>query len=197
MPGDNPDPLDNSIEARIDAALRSYGEPPVAISDPRVAAAAILDRARQSPTRRPLWIWAIPAATCLLALAVGLLWYLHAPRTPSIARAVPSAPVVTNPVMPVPEPAPHHLPVRIVHRQHSHPAPLPKLDVFPTPAPLSPQEQALVIFARTAPPAVRQAVIDDQRTWDQPPSVAGLNISPPEISGSPKTEMEAPEKENR
>ncbi|MGB6132988.1 MAG: hypothetical protein WBG54_14505 [Acidobacteriaceae bacterium] len=194
MPGDNPDPLNSSIEVRIDAALGSYAEPPAAISDPRTAAAAILDRAHVTPTRRPFWIWAIPAA-CLLALAVGLLWWFHAAPAPRIARAVAPAPAGTVPLASAP--APHRLPVRIVRRQHAHPAPLPKLDVFPTPAPLSPQEQALVAFARTAPPAVQQAVIDDQRSWDQPPNVAGLNINPPENSGAPKTEMEAPKKENR
>ncbi|MGA7885101.1 MAG: hypothetical protein WCA44_05115, partial [Acidobacteriaceae bacterium] len=57
MPGD---PVDPSVESRIDAALRSYAEPPAMASDPRTAAAAILERARQSRRRRSWWLWGIP-----------------------------------------------------------------------------------------------------------------------------------------
>ncbi|MGB6871788.1 MAG: hypothetical protein WBD93_19395, partial [Acidobacteriaceae bacterium] len=51
---------------------------------------------------------------------------------------------------------------------------LPKLDVFPTPRPLTPEEQALVAFAKQGPPAVQRAVIEDQKHWDDPVIVAEL-----------------------
>ena len=56
--------------------------------------------------------------------------------------------------------------------------PLPKLDVFPTPTPLSPQEQALAAFAQHGPPAVQRAVLDDQQHWDDPIIVADLREQP-------------------
>lgn len=55
---------------------------------------------------------------------------------------------------------------------------LPKLEVFPTPAPLSAQEQALVAFAKHGPPAVQRAVLEDQKHWDDPIIVAGLEKEP-------------------
>lgn len=188
MPGDNRD----SIDARMDAALRSYAEPPASISDPRTAAAAILDRARHTRTRRPLWIWAIPAAACLLVLAVGFLWWFHAPPAPRIARAVPTPPAAAVPAIRTPAPAPAKPPIRTTQRTRTHAEPLPKLDIFPTPAPLSPQEQALVTFARTAPPAVRQAVIDEQSQWDQPAQTTAPPSQPPDRSGTPKLEKQGP-----
>jgi hypothetical protein len=39
---------------------------------------------------------------------------------------------------------------------------------------LSPEEEALVSFARQAPPGVKKAVIEDQQHWDQPIIVADL-----------------------
>jgi len=193
MPGDSRDPID----ARIDAALRSYAEPPASISDARIVTATMLERARQSRARRSFWIWAMPAAACLLALVLSVaVWMFHMRPAPQLARAVPQPP----PAISVPRnvaPARASASARIVRRQIPHSPTLPQLDVFPTPAPLSTQEQALVAFARNAPATVKQAVIDDQLHWDQPPSIAPLNISPPEISGIPSTEVERPEKENR
>ncbi len=179
MPGDNGDTLD----ARIDAGLRSYAEPPASISDSRIAAATILGRARRPRSRSWLWIWAIPAAACL-ALAVGLLWWFHAPSAPNVARAVPTAPALAVPSPPAPAVRRAHL--RVVRRSHAAATSLPKLEVFPTPAPLSAQELELVTFVRHAPPAVREAVMEEQSQSDQAPT-----------AGTPKTEMEAPEKENR
>jgi hypothetical protein len=60
---------------------------------------------------------------------------------------------------------------------------MPKLDSFPTPRLLSPEEQALVAFARRAPPAVKTAVIEDQEHWDDPVIVADLRKPSVESSG--------------
>ena len=59
---------------------------------------------------------------------------------------------------------------------------LPKKEVFPTPRPLTEEEQALVAFARRAPPAVKKAVIEDQQHWDDPVIVADLRKPPVESS---------------
>jgi hypothetical protein len=51
---------------------------------------------------------------------------------------------------------------------------MPKLDVFPSPRPLSPEEQALVAFALRAPSEAKKAVVEDQQHWDDPIIVADL-----------------------
>lgn len=168
MPGDLPDPF---VESRIDAALRSYAEPPASLSDPRTAAAAILERARQSQRRRSWWLWAVPAATAIAALAVVLLWIAHSPAPPKIidyARVVPP-PAVGNPHATTPATAysPSRAKRASVRRPRLRAASLPQQAVFPTPAPLSRQEQALVVFTHVAPPAVRQAVINEQSNWTE------------------------------
>jgi hypothetical protein len=165
MPGD---PLDPFVESRIDAALRSYAEPPAMASDPRTAAAAILERARQSRRRRSWWLWGIPVGAAAAALVIVLVWSLRPPSAPNLARTAVPLPESASPHAMPPRTAPS--PLRSVrqpaHRLRSHAAPLPEQAVFPTPAPLSHQEQALVVFTRVAPPAVRKAVIDEQIRFD-------------------------------
>lgn len=164
MLGADRDPL---LESRIDAALRSYAEPPSFASDPRTAAAAILERARASQRRRSWWLWGIPAAAAVVALIILLV--LRSPSPPNIAHT--AVPVPAVPALHSTTPPPLSATVRPVHRAlhrlNPHVAPLPRQSVFPTPAPLSSQEQALVVFARTAPPAVREAVIKEQSPWDE------------------------------
>jgi hypothetical protein len=173
MPGNDrdPGPLDPLMESRIDAALRSYAEPPGMASglasDPRTAALAILERARQSRRRRSWWLWGVPISAAVAALVVVLLWTLHAPPAPNVARIAPPQPTPTLPHAITPAPERRLAPVahRVAHRSRPHAASLPEQAVFPTPAPLSRQEKALVVFARTAPPTVRQAVINEQDQW--------------------------------
>lgn len=57
-------------------------------------------------------------------------------------------------------------------------APLPKLQIYPTPRPLSPQEEALVSFATHATQPEREALIAAQRQNDAPLSVAAIEIKP-------------------
>jgi hypothetical protein len=168
MPGDN---RDSMTEARIDAALRSYAEPPAMASDPRTAAAAILERVRQAQRRRRLWwLWAIPTGVAMGVAVVVLFLSLHTPHGP-LSVDVAQVPHAAQP-LPAPhamEPARLHAATpakrRVMHRLRPQAAPLPEQAVFPAPAPLSRQERALLVFARTAPPAVRQAVINEQSRW--------------------------------
>ncbi|HEX8712722.1 MAG TPA: hypothetical protein VF730_12670 [Terracidiphilus sp.] len=57
-------------------------------------------------------------------------------------------------------------------------APLPKLEIYPTPQPLTPQEEALVNFAAHATQSEREALIAAQRQNDAPLSVAAIEIKP-------------------
>jgi hypothetical protein len=182
------DPTPDRVDALMDAALRSYAEPQ-AIPDARTAALTLLERGKaKSRPKWPLWIWAIPVAVCLIILAAGATWLARTPRIPEVARtpapartvaqAKPPAPWARNAsVTTVPKRSPHFA---VVKSQ-----PLPKLEVFPTPTPLSPQEEALAAFVKYGPPAVQRAVIEDQKHWDDPIIVADLREQPVQ-AGNPQ-----------
>lgn len=59
---------------------------------------------------------------------------------------------------------------------HAATAPLPKLDVFPTPQPLTEQEQALLFYAQQAPTAQLQALSEAQARDEDPFPVATVHI---------------------
>src|ERR1700744_547770 len=91
---------DNELDARIDAALRSYADPGQ-IPDAHIALARITALAGEGSTRRrDLWVWLIPVmgAAALIALAAILL--LLAPRTPQIAWN-PAPPAVARLEVPI------------------------------------------------------------------------------------------------
>lgn len=172
------------IDQRMDAALRSYAEPGE-IPEARVVLARVLAQAdADGAGRRRLWWWvgAVTAACLLAALLVGGEWGLRRPRVPEIAW-VPRAPGVANSgrgglaqshaagAKSGPERA--GAPLAQVGRVRAT-EPMPKLDVFPSPRPLSPEEQALVAFALRAPSEAKKAVVEDQQHWDDPIIVADL-----------------------
>ena len=175
----------DSLDARIDDALRTYAVPEP-IPEARVVTARLLVREREVEARRKrtLWAWAVPAAACLVALAIGAEGLLRPVRSPETARAL-AAPRVTASA-PVVQAAPVSMrvaqrrPARMVpaHRVLAEEQPLPKLEVFPTPTPLSPQERALEQFARTASPQVKRALFEDQEHPQGPAALAELKIRP-------------------
>lgn len=174
------------IDSRVDAALRSYAQPP-ATTEPRVALAQIMDRARVERPERPVrwWMWGLAgAAACLIAVMVAL-WVTRAPRVAEIARAPQAPKVVAVPDHPA-HPAIAAVPVAAIGRTRhagrsstrrevaASTTTLPKLAVFPTPHPLTPEEQALVAFAKHGPPEVQRAVLQDQKNWDDSIIVAEI-----------------------
>ncbi|HEX3663192.1 MAG TPA: hypothetical protein VHU89_17275 [Acidobacteriaceae bacterium] len=182
----------DELDKRIDAALQSYVNLPEA-TEPRIALALVMERARAEPSRRRGW-WilaaAVSAAVVIIAAAVWMGW-MGLSRRPEIAR-VPQAPAgMAVPAQPA-HVAAGKTSVSDTHRTtlcgHSPAhrelaasrARLPRLAIFPTPRPLTPEEQALAAFAKHGPPAVRRAVIEDQKHWDDPIIVAGLHEQPPQ-----------------
>lgn len=173
---------DNSLDSRIDAVLRAYAEPADA-PDPRVIALRLLQQGREVESHRNwlLWRWAVPAAVCLILLATVIAWRLRSLQRPQVAQthtlpqtlrpAKPAAAVVRHAAVAA---APRKPPRLVLAKSR----PLPKLDVFPTPTPLSPQERALVAFAEHGPPAVQRAVLQDQKDWNNPVTIAGLQPHP-------------------
>lgn len=191
MRGDDRGSEWTGVDARIDAALRSYAEPgemPAA----RVAVARVLERVREAEgSQRGLWIWGWAAVVCFVVAVAGATWVMRAPRSPEIAWT-PKAPAVVDYRAPISRDVPRssgelpHSGARKAAHQNGAPGismaqdRLPKLDVFPTPRPLTAEEQALVGFVRHGPPAVQRAVLEDQQHWDDPIIVADLrDQSPP------------------
>jgi hypothetical protein len=60
----------------------------------------------------------------------------------------------------------------------TQPAPAPKLDVFPTPQPLTPEEHTLVAIAAQAPAPLRKALVEAQLQPGEPLRIAAISIPP-------------------
>jgi len=186
-------PERDDLDRLIDSALASYADPG---TDSGLAGRVL---ARLSAERRPihptsmwpyrrLWTVGLPSAACLVLaiFASKAVWppAIHPPvrpHPPSItARVAPSSGPQTAPAM---------NPRMVVPRERSRPAailampqPLPKLDTFPAPQPLTPEEQALYAFATQVPEKQRQAVLEAQKRDDAPLSLSAIRITPLEIS---------------
>jgi hypothetical protein len=200
MRGDERD-VRTEVDARIDAALRSYAEPED-VPETRVAVARVMAQVRLEPVRgMGWWAWGVAAAACLV-LAVGVgEWMLRAPRRPDIAW-VPKAPGVvagngasagakaptsssafTARLKSCPDTTPcspesWHSLTKSGPRTDGATRALPKLDVFPTPKPLTAEEQALVAFATRTPVEAKVQVVEAERHLGDPIVIAALKIAP-------------------
>lgn len=178
---------DENFDRLIDAALGAYGE-----ADPglerRVLARIAAKRATSPRFGRMAW-----AVT--LAAAAGLL------LTMVLMRPRPAhAPAASARIAPALQQAPKEMARVEQHggqrtgeaRRLAHPrratgrsiaVALPKQEVFPTPRPLSPEEQALVDFAARATVAERRSFVEAQAQPqpDKPISIAVIHIAPIEI----------------
>lgn len=185
----------DELDLRIDAALRSYAESPQ-FQDARMAVARVRELAEHLRARRRwrVWAWAIPASTATLIAVAALNWFVGIAPPPRITR--PTAPAVVS------IPGENDGACCNVQRAHTAPStslardrirrasahedraleatarPLPKQEVFPTPAPLSPEERALLAFATQAPPDVKKQVIEAQKHLGDPIEIATLKIRP-------------------
>ncbi len=153
--------------------------------------------AAPAPARRWLpWAIALPIAAGLVALAVlsgskpsrpGLGKTDQASNSHAPLRAIAGAAPSTTP------PSARTQRSKAQKRQPrfaaeaARAAHLPKLDVFPTPRPLTPKEKALAIFAAEAPEPERRSLIEAQQQADAPLSIAAIQIQPlepPEPGGN-------------
>jgi hypothetical protein len=145
-----------------------------------------------APRRRWLyWMAAVPVAACLLFVFTArksppsegtLQPQTHPPEQTATNHSAQSEPPLPARHMPAPPPRRPG-----VHAQHnadrtlSKLASQPKLDVFPTPQPLTPEEQALYAFATQVPEKQRQAILNAQRNDNAPLDVAAIRIPPLEM----------------
>lgn len=178
----------DELDRLLDSALVTYADPgPDAGLENRILS-RIAAEASPSPRRRWLaWAIAVPVLAALLFFAVvSGTRKSHAP-----APAPPQAHVTLSPSIPASQvsssPLARPAPLRRVKNSSreqrrakltARSAPLPKLEMYPTPRPLSPQEEALVNFAARATTSEREALITAQRQNDAPLSVAAIEIKP-------------------
>jgi hypothetical protein len=192
---------DNNLDQILDAALSTYADPgPNSGLDDRVLAhiAAARPTAKAEPVpfkhstravpllrpgkdamnrRRWLpWAIALPVAACLL-----LIFFmpkdapLHSNQTNQASPPAPLAAMCAEaPETGTMHRKPHLQPVA----RAAQPAPLPKLDVFPTPRPLTTEEQALIVFISRASDSERKALIESQEQLQAPISIAAIRIPP-------------------
>lgn len=179
------------FDALIDRALRSYAEP-AEVPEARVALARVMERARASESRRRGW-WALGSTAAAVGSAamvvMGTVLMMSNARRAEIAWT-PQAPGVVSEGMPsgtsiakshvVAQPRSARLKKAFEVRETRTAVTkqLPKLDSFPTPRPLTAEEQALVAFAKHGPHEVQRAVLEDQKHWDDPIIVADLQEQP-------------------
>jgi hypothetical protein len=189
---------EKDLDRMLESALSSYGDPG-ADSGLAERILARVSSEQSSNHSAPRWrnrflLWAaLPAAACLL-LTFLILRSAGPPATHQSARlpqpatsAGSKAPMVAN-ITPAQKTLPtarHHTQPRLTSAAAKAAVP-PKLDVFPLPQPLSPEEQALYTFATQVPEKQRQAILDAQKNVDAPLNIAAIHIQPLELSDTSK-----------
>ncbi|MGA8161690.1 MAG: hypothetical protein WA374_10345 [Acidobacteriaceae bacterium] len=190
---DNERMVGDELDSRIDAALRSYAEPGPT-TEPRVALVSVMEQVRRERPASGMrgWLWGMAGTSASLVAVAFALWAFTGPRVPEIAWspkapgavAVPIRPlrsaVATNTVS-VFRPTAQARRTSEVREFAANRRTLPKLDVFPTPRPLTPEEQALVAFATDVPPKVQQQVVNAEKHVGDPITIAALKIRPLDV----------------
>lgn len=180
-------PEQDDLDRLIDSALGDYAEPRAGLEQ-RMLARVAGDAAR--PSRR-WWIVAavaVPAAVVLLLVSYLVPWNLH-PQAGQMTYT-PAVPKIVAPVIAAPEQATRRaVPSRHIRagehsaeRAASNPIPRPKLDVFPTPQPLTGEEKALVRFVGETPEADRKALVAARQQVDEPLNISAIRIPPLQLT---------------
>ncbi len=176
----------DELDLLIDAALATYADP----GPGSELARRVLDRMAEEPAHAPRrrwlpWVFALPAAACLL-----LVFFVH-PRQRIVEPQSGHADQVAHlqkPGVLISRTAPHLAPPRVMAQRAITAAfnppsaalagnskALPKLDVFPTPEPLSPQERALAVLAARTPQPELRALAQSQQQ-DVPLTVSAIPL---------------------
>ena len=178
----------DEIDLLLDSALATYADPgPDSGLEQRILTRIAAD-AHAAPRRRWLpWAIALPAAASLLIFILILHpWTNHTSVLPQQAdvshRPMPPIEAANRSSSPPARTRRSEAPLRRQRPRHRalaiRSAPLPKLDVFPTPQPLSPQERALVNFAAHATKSERESLVTSQQQADAPLHIAAIQITP-------------------
>jgi hypothetical protein len=186
----------DDLDLLLDSALATYADPgPDSGLEYRVLAALTAIRTEPPavltpwPRRWLPWAIAVPIAAGLLLLWLSMARNKPLPASePQQARQSAPAPIA-QPAAPsnevrraVPRRHPVRIPPPTSSVQTAQATPLPKLDVFPTPQPLTAEERALVDVVAQSPLPVREALVQAQTQDDSPVRIAAIHIPPLEPS---------------
>jgi hypothetical protein len=181
---------DSVLDELIHASIATYGEPAPDSELAQRILIRIAAEARPVASRRWLpWAVAVPIAACLIAFFT--LFESRPVRTPASVTDQAHMPAqLHNDLAPD---APHQSQRENRKRSSGNDMrphrtavaakaqSLPKLDVFPTPQPLTPAERALVEFTSRAPSSERKSLIAAQQQPDAPLTIAAIKIQPIEL----------------
>ncbi len=192
---------DDELEKLLQAGLQSYGKAePLSGLEERV-----LRRVQEEhPPRRWVWVrWATASAcACVLVAVVGYKSITPIPHKPvepaqsGIAKveqgSKPSELVSTSTSdEPIP-PAVHRRETKTVEaKQNKAAAALPKLDVFPIPHSLTPEERAMLQFVNQDPKAAKEVLAQIGAGSPEQIQIAQIQIEPLKIGGSQQEETNA------
>ena len=185
----------SELDELIRASIATYGEPAPDSELARRILVQIAAEERPAASRRWLpWAVAVPIAACLI---VSFTFFqsrsMHTPASRTDRTHITAD--LRNDIAPsnVAPAAPYQSQREKrnrLSRDDVRPQldaiavkaqPLPKLDIFPTPKPLTSAEQILVEFVSRAPASERKSMIEAQQQLDAPLTIAAIKIQPIEL----------------
>lgn len=183
-------PERDELDRLIDSELARYAEPRVGLEQ-RILARIEAESSRRSWLLSRWRLWALAGAVvAIVLLGVSVPRVLHRETDVNTARAaspdherIASTKGVTPEVhvqfRALPQIAKrHHVEGRSIPTEVAANARHPKLDVFPSPQPLSAQERALLALATQSPDTERETLLANQRRQDSPLDIAAIRIPP-------------------
>jgi len=180
----------SELDALIRSSIATYGQPAPNSELAKRILIRIAAEPEQAATRRWLpWAIALPVAACLITIFMLFETRpVHAPAGLTNRAQIP-AQLHDNIAPGEPHQTQHENKKTLVQPElrprlamaDSKTQPLPKLDVFPTPQPLTPEERALVQFVAHAPAAERKALLEEKEQPDAPLTIAAIKIQPIEM----------------
>jgi hypothetical protein len=177
---------DRDLDQQIDRALASYADQE---PDPALRTRILARTAEAAPRPRRLWLLA-SAAACAAALAIAFLQHpaTPAPRPePPATASTASAPESPSPVSSVPRQTSHPRPALAARRSHRGERPaLLREASFPSPAPLTAEENIVLKFAMEHPAQARQVLTAPAA---RPIENAPLSIAPIHIAALSETQQ--------
>lgn len=190
---DNSMPNRDELDIVLDAALATYADP-----EPSPGLTARIHATTRAIDRHPRvrWmIWAVPALAALMAVVIlfparhiyrdpppSALQLSHSARTPTVTTPYP---VKTGPA----RGSPRSRASATIRAAIPAPGPLPRQEVFPTPTPLTPEEQALASLVNHSPEKLAQQIAQPavQPEPIKPVRIAAIHVpplNPPDIGGN-------------
>lgn len=165
----------DKLDRLIDGALAGYADAePLAGLEARVT-----NRVRMARADRRMFGWGVGLGVAASIVVVGILIETGrrpVPKTTELARATIASP--TDSVLQRPRT------VGSSRRRGTRSSVRPKLEQFPAPSPMTPEERALVAWVQRDPKAAQQIYADLQKQADGPIEIQSIEIAPLQNDGA-------------